>query len=239
MYPDFGELISHYDIFCVSETKLDDLDLINLPGYSFVSQVRKQRYLRKSGGIGVFVRNCLFKHVSLVESDSDYILWFKLNKSVFKTEEDLHFGAVYVPPSDSRFNTAEELSVFDVEISNMCIAHKYVHLIGDFNARVADQTGITNVDSFLSKHFEFDDSLLEHFEMSDVFDKNNHISRQRRSRNSVLNHEGKVLLDVCKANNLIILNGRCGSDKSSGELTFRNISVIDYSITTPNLIRKL
>ena len=229
LYPDFGELISHYDIFCVSETKLDDLDLINLPGYSFVSQVRKQRYLRKSGGIGVFVRNCLFKHVSLVESDSDYILWFKLNKSVFKTEEDLHFGAVYIPPGDSRFNTAEELSVFDVEISNMCIAHKYVHLIGDFNARVADQTGITNVDSFFSKHFEFD-------EMSDVFDKNNHISRQRRSRDSVLNHEGKVLLDVCKVNNLIILNGRCGSDKSSGELTFRNISVIDYSITTPNLI---
>ena len=73
--------------------------------------------------------------------------------------------------------------------------------------------------------------------MSDVFDKNNHISRQRRSRDPVLNHEGKVLLDVCKANNLIILNGRCGSDKSSGELTFRNISVIDYSITTPNLVR--
>ena len=151
LYPDFGELISHYDIFCVSETKLDDLDLINLPGHSFVSQVRKQRYLRKSGGIGVFVRNCLFRHVSLVESDSDYILWFKLNKSVFKTEEDLHSGVVYVPPGDSRFNTVEEMSVFDVEISNMCITHNNVHLIGDFNARVADQTGITNVDSFLSK----------------------------------------------------------------------------------------
>ena len=41
---------------------------------------------------------------------------------------------------------------------------------------------------------------------------------------------------MCKANNLIILNGRCGSNKSSGELTFRNISVKDYSITTPNLI---
>ena len=50
-------------------------------------------------------------------------------------------------PGDSRFNTAEEMSVFDVETSNMCIAHKYVHLtclICDFNARVADQTSITN-----------------------------------------------------------------------------------------------
>ena len=97
LYPDFGELISHYDIFCVSETKLYDLDVINLPGYNFISQVRKRRYLRKSGDIGVFVRNCLFKHVSLVESDSDYILWFKLNKSVFKPEEDLYFGALYAP----------------------------------------------------------------------------------------------------------------------------------------------
>ena len=87
LYPDFGELISHYDIFSVSETKLGDLDLIILPGYSFISRVRKQSYLRKTRGIGVFVRNCLFKHVPLVESDSDYILWFKLNKYVFKTEK--------------------------------------------------------------------------------------------------------------------------------------------------------
>ena len=29
---------------------------------------------------------------------------------------------------------------------------------------------------------------------------------------------------------------KCSSDKSTGELTFRNISVIYYSITTPNLV---
>ena len=51
LYPDFGELISQYDIFYVSETKLGDLDLIILPGYNVIFRVRKQRYLRKSRGI--------------------------------------------------------------------------------------------------------------------------------------------------------------------------------------------
>ena len=40
------------------------------------------------------------------------------------------------------------------------------------------------------------------------------------------------LLDICKSNNLVILNGRCGDDKYVGATTFRNCSVIDYSIAS-------
>ena len=34
-YPDFTELVSQFDIFCVSKTKLDDYDFINIDGYDF------------------------------------------------------------------------------------------------------------------------------------------------------------------------------------------------------------
>ena len=53
-YPEFIEAISNYDIMCFTETKLDHTDVISVPGYCFLSQHRKQKFIRKSGGIGVF-----------------------------------------------------------------------------------------------------------------------------------------------------------------------------------------
>ena len=41
------------------------------------------------------------------------------------------------------------------------------------------------------------------------------------------------LLDICKTNNLFIVNGRIGDDKTkSGKLTCKNSSVVDYCICT-------
>ena len=40
-YPEFQSLISKYDVFCVQETKLDNIDVISLNNYTFLSQIRK------------------------------------------------------------------------------------------------------------------------------------------------------------------------------------------------------
>jgi hypothetical protein len=42
------------------------------------------------------------------------------------------------------------------------------------------------------------------------------------------NAVGHKFLDICKCNNLYILNGRVGKDRNKGNFTFRNTSVIDY-----------
>ncbi|MCW4343918.1 MAG: reverse transcriptase family protein [Candidatus Thiodiazotropha endolucinida] len=55
---------------------------------------------------------------------------------------------------------------------------------------------------------------------------------QRCSKDTVLNNLGNSLIELCKSNNLCILNGRCGDDKNVGNLTFRNTSVIDYTIVS-------
>ena len=34
--PEFCSLIENFDIFCVSETKLDPIDIINVEGYNFL-----------------------------------------------------------------------------------------------------------------------------------------------------------------------------------------------------------
>ena len=95
-YPDFCELVNKYDINCVCETKLDKYDSIELHGFTFISQCRKQKIIRKSGGLGVFVRNELSEFITQEDSESDYIMWLKINKTASKTNEDLYIGVVYV-----------------------------------------------------------------------------------------------------------------------------------------------
>ena len=236
LYPDFCDLVSKFELFCVCETKLDESDIFEVPGYTFISQVRKEKCLRKSGGIGVFVKSALSEKVTFIDSDSDYVLWIKVDKSAVNTNEDLFCGIVYVPPSDSRFYSADEFSRFDAEITSMCIEHKYLLLTGDFNARTQNIADFVDSGDFLTRHFEYDDSLLAFYDTSNVFNKCPHISAERTSQDTILNNEGKLLLDICKSNNLLILNGRCRNDKGKGTLTFRNCLILDYSIVSQEII---
>ena len=47
-YPEFQSLISKYDVFCVQETKLDNIDVISLNNYTFLSQIRKQKFIERN-----------------------------------------------------------------------------------------------------------------------------------------------------------------------------------------------
>ncbi|MEW8152430.1 MAG: reverse transcriptase family protein [Candidatus Thiodiazotropha endolucinida] len=53
------------------------------------------------------------------------------------------------------------------------------------------------------------------------------------------NNTGYRLLDICKNNNLTILNGRFGRDQNVGKPTFRGISVLDYTISSIRGLRLL
>ena len=230
-YPEFCELIKGFDIFCVSESKIDKYDIISLYGYNYISQCRKQPYIRKSGGIGVFVKSDIYPYVTVIESDSDYILWFRLDKSFFNSNEDLVFGAVYLPPTDSRFHTQDEMDNFELEISSMSVLHKYLFLFGDFNAKTERKEEFLDVDNFFERFFEFDDTLTQFYNVSDMLTQYK-MDKTRTSKDRNINNEGRVLLEICRSNNLFILNGRCGRDKGNGEYTFKQCSVIDYSIVS-------
>ena len=64
----------------VSETKTDETDIISIDSYSYKSKPRRQKYVRKSGGFGVFVKDELNKYVDIIESDSEYVFWIKSEK---------------------------------------------------------------------------------------------------------------------------------------------------------------
>jgi hypothetical protein len=64
-YIEFIELVNNYDLFIVTETKLDVYDQIYLSGYSYVNIPRKQKVVRKSGGLGAFIKNEIFPFIEL------------------------------------------------------------------------------------------------------------------------------------------------------------------------------
>lgn len=102
------------------ETMLDDSDIISLPGFSTISQTRKQKHLRKSGGLAVLIKDKFAEFCKHIDTTSDYILWLSLNKSLTNTEENVIIGVIYVPPTQSRFFNDEELTNLENEIISMC-----------------------------------------------------------------------------------------------------------------------
>ena len=53
-YSELRDVLTKYDLLCITETKLDQTDV---PGYTFVSQNRKQNFIGKSGGTGLFYKD--------------------------------------------------------------------------------------------------------------------------------------------------------------------------------------
>ena len=62
--PIFFENFVDYDIVCFTEAKIDESDIVLFPGFTAFYQPKKQTFLRKSGGVVVYVKDSLAKFVS-------------------------------------------------------------------------------------------------------------------------------------------------------------------------------
>ena len=193
--------------------------MISILGFISFSQSRRQKFARRSGGISVYVKQNTSKHFTNIPSESDYVLWFSINKSLTNKEEDLIFGIVYIPPENSRFLINDELMTLEMEITETCSKYKYVILTGDFNARTSNLPDYMSPDTFLADFFDFD-SQTERF-FNPVSELTNYsIARDRKSKVTKTNNNGYKMLDICNNNNLFLVNGRIGYDKTVGNYTF-------------------
>ena len=58
------------------------------------------------------------------------------------------------------------------------------------------------------------------------------IPLERKNAGNVTNVYGRILLELCKNNNLFILNGRMGQDKLCPKVTCKDRSTVDYILST-------
>ena len=206
-------------------------DIISCQGYYFYSIPRKQAARRKSGSIGIFIRNEISEHVSLIESMSDYATWVRISKILSNLDQNIIIGVFYVPPQSSKYYNEDDFAQLEQEIMTYCSESEYVFLTGDFNAQTANMRDFTCSYTLLDKYLDFDQDTINNFDQEEFLIKSN-ITTNRASKDTKTNNTGFKLVDICKNNNLTILNGRYGQDNGIGDLTFRDKSVIDYSISS-------
>jgi hypothetical protein len=158
-------------------------------------------------------------------------LWISIKKQLTHYDENIILGSIYLPPENSRFFTAENFEIFEDEITKKCQENKYVYLAGDTNSRVGTLRDFIRSDQHINHIFDIDDELQSQLDKYTILE-NLSISLNRNSADKRTNTHGLRLIDICKNNNIFILNGRMFQDQHVGNFTFRDSSVIDYVIAT-------
>ena len=235
------QYITNFDIVCLVETKTDYLNENMLPRcFEYLSKEKSDKDKFPFGGIhgiGVLVRDRISDCISVLKNGkSETILWLHITKKAFGFSFIL--GVVYIPPENSKYY---DISMFD-DIATDLIMLKNVYnlpvcLLGDFNAR-------TGAESELLEYEELIDCSNNHF-----IDKSESwvnqpfpshvISLKRKNCDTVVNNHGHKFLEICKNFNLVITNGRVGTDRHRGDFTCANVSTIDYCAVSSDLIHFL
>ena len=226
-YNEFSNIIAGCDILCCTETYLKSsgkINTVDIDGYDFFSQARKQMVVKASGGIGCYVKTSLSSnHVKLLENQSDYVMWLYISKAFTNLGDDLLIGIVYIPSARSPYYGQEHMKKLNCEISQACKYYRYVFLTGDMNARTANLIEIeTSTFAALTSQHK---TTLFGTPSCDI----RYINRS--SQDTETRKTGHQLIKICKQNKLFILNGRFGKDKYLGKYT-KDKSVLDYSIST-------
>ena len=163
------------------------------------------------------------KH-KLLETNSDYILWIQIDKTLFEIDENMFLDILYVPPAQSHFLNDDEYFNLESEITSMCAQSSYICQTGDMNARTSTLCDFITADSFIADLMDFDEDTFLYYNQAEQL-KTLNINQQRTSCDKKTNNNGHKLIEICINNNLFILNGRCGHDSTEGKFTFRDQSV--------------
>ena len=229
-YPEFVELVNKYDIVCFQESKTDDYDEINLSGYIFEMKNRFAFSNRRSGGLVLGYKEKLQNYIECISTESKFVQWFKLSADYSKLEEDIIFGSVYIPPESTKYSSPESFREIENELLDFVINHNLICLLGDFNSRTSTDLDYIVIDD--------KDILIDSYDIvgNDIHRiLNDKISLLRNNSDKNKNNYGNLLLELCKLNNLFIVNGRIG-DNITGKLTSKNAAVVDYFIGTAEFL---
>ena len=95
-YPEFIELVNKYDVLCFVETKTDDCDQIDLPGFQMLyMKNRASMSNRRSGGIALYVKINITSYVKVVMTECNFILWFEMKGCVIDIDDNIY--SIYTP----------------------------------------------------------------------------------------------------------------------------------------------
>ena len=207
----------------VGLAELHTREKILLPGYIRLEQkfrTENHKGPKISGGLAIFVKQHLQKIVHVVPSDNEESTWIKIKQKHrhARGNDDIYIGTFYMSPKHMRNKNKKDLfTILNEEVGHFKNKGR-VCIQGDINAR----TGLN--DDFI-KHDKFDEIL-------GIENLDNQLSRN--SEDHTMNARGQELLDFCKTNDFLIVNGRKSGDLF-GKFTshmWNGSSVVDYFLTS-------
>ena len=179
---------------------------INLEGYRFYAHNRQHTHVnapKGSGGVGIFVRNCLFDdfEISVVDRSYDGILGLLLKSK--QTDHEIVIYAVYLPPGNSPWG--RNATGF------------YSHLLGQIYL-LSDKDAIVVCGDLNSRIGEMPDFIsdVDGISCRTVIDK-------------TVNQHGHTFIDFLIDAKMCVLNGRfCNNSDTYTSVSTRGRSVVDF-----------
>ena len=129
-------------------------------------------------------------------------------------------GAVYIPGDCSKFADPNDFDFISEDI--LTLKNKFnsrVILLGDFNARTGTRS---DFDLFSDYGMQLKENL-----------ENHGINIVRQNMDKKVDTYGRNLINLCFDSNIKIVNGRFGTDRTTGNLTChkpRGNSTVDYCL---------
>ena len=90
----------------------------------------------KSGGMGIIYKGQLEEFITEIKTDSDFVSWYRIDKTITGLTKDLLLGVVYIPPEGSKYTNVsafEECELLELLSCNdalfVCVAILMLELV--------------------------------------------------------------------------------------------------------------
>ena len=241
---DFVKVFKKLDLFCLSGTHIGpDFNVMLQDYHVYKNCKRVSANNRFFDGLCIFTSKLIKDGVKIVKNSHQDIIWLKLRKEFFKLDRHLFLCFSYISSSNSIYfknNDSDSDFLFD-RIRQGCadfMSKGDILLMRDFNAYIPNNAFDYIEDDELDYHIPLPD---------DIYQPDIPLTRNTMEFRKV-NHNGKLLLEMCKSVSARILNGRLIDDTSGRftrfptyqnvDVTDKLLSVIDYSVSNVNLFQK-
>ena len=200
--------------------------------------------LKNSGGIALAVSNSFDSdNTEILENNNELSFGFKVEKEHIHLDKDLIMAVAYFPPVGSEYKNDECFEILQNDIIKVYNPNEsYLLLTGDLNSRTKNISEIAQTDTELLELCNIDSNDVENNDNSayvvTIFEELG-IPICRKSLDSQSNTFGHRLIELCKNNNLVILNCLVGEDQNIGNFTTTRNSMVDYIIMSANSLKFL
>ena len=222
---DFLREIETCDIIGLAETHIHSriLDDLAIPGFSRINyNIREPHPKGKcgSGGIALFSKEPILKFLVPIQNANEDVSWVMIKKELLGRKRDIYLATVYISPKGNKETISKIFEKLGQEIETFRGKGEVI-VQGDLNARTSNKDEIIIADKY-DQEIELENSTITHRNSDD---------------SSKTDRRGEELLELCKALNMIIINGRKTGDLF-GKFTsyqWNGKAVVDYVISSLEL----